>query len=59
MVRATSGAEALEVVRRLSLRDQPLALVVADQQVPGMTGTTLLGHVREQAPDAKLVLLTA
>ncbi|MDN5766288.1 MAG: FAD-dependent oxidoreductase [Humibacillus sp.] len=59
VVRATSGAEALEVVRRLSLRDQPLALVAADQRMPGMTGTALLGQVREQAPDAKLVLLTA
>lgn len=59
VVLAMSGAQALEVVRRLCLRDQPLALVTADQRMPGMTGTALLGQVREQAPDAKLVLVTA
>jgi thioredoxin reductase (NADPH) len=59
VVRATSGAEALEVVHRLVLRDQPLALVLADQRMPGMTGIELLGRVRDLAADAKVLLLTA
>jgi len=59
VVRATSGAEALEVVRRLVLRDQPLALVLADQRMPGMTGIEMLGLVRDLVADAKELLLTA
>ncbi|GAA2167262.1 response regulator [Humibacillus xanthopallidus] len=59
VVRASSGAEALEAMRRLLLRDEPIALVCADQRMPGMSGIELLAHVREQVPDAKLLLLTA
>jgi thioredoxin reductase (NADPH) len=59
VVRATSGPEALEVARRLVLRDTPLALVLADQRMPGMTGIELLGQVRGVVAEAKLLLLTA
>jgi thioredoxin reductase (NADPH) len=59
VVRASSGAEALDAVTRLLLRDEPIALVCADQRMPGMSGIELLAQVRQQAPDAKLVLLTA
>ena len=59
VVRASSGAEAIEVMRRLLLRDEPIALVCADQRMPGMSGIELLAQVREQVPDAKLLLLTA
>ena len=59
VVRASSGAEALDAVTRLLLRDEPIALVCADQRMPGMSGIELLGHVRQQVPDAKLLLLTA
>ena len=59
VVRASSGAEALDAVTRLLLRDEPIALVCADQRMPGMSGIELLAQVRQQVPDAKLVLLTA
>jgi thioredoxin reductase (NADPH) len=59
IVAATSGAEALEVLAELTLRDRSVALVASDQRMPGMTGIEVLGEVRRQAPDAKLLLLTA
>ncbi len=59
IVRASSGTEALEVIGRLLLRDSPVALVAADQRMPGMSGIELLAQVRERVPDAKVLLLTA
>ena len=56
---AGSGEEALELIRRLVPRGDPLALVVTDQRMPRMTGVELLAHVAAEAPDAKRVLLTA
>ena len=53
VVRATSGAGALEVLARLALADEPVAMVVADQRMPRMTGIELLEQSRTQAPDAK------
>jgi thioredoxin reductase (NADPH) len=59
VVRTTSGAQALDVLTRLALRDRPVAAIVTDQRMPDMTGTELLEEGRQHAPDAKLVLLTA
>ncbi|GAA1251895.1 FAD-dependent oxidoreductase [Oryzihumus leptocrescens] len=59
VVRATSGAEALSVLAELALRDQPVALIAADQRMPRMTGTEMLEQARSHAPGAKLLLLTA
>ncbi len=56
---ATSGAEALALLTRLALRADPVALIVADQRMPQMTGIELLRESRTHAPDAKLLLLTA
>jgi thioredoxin reductase (NADPH) len=59
VVRATSGREALAVLARLALRDQPVALIITDQRMPQMTGIEMLGQARTHAPGAKYLLLTA
>jgi thioredoxin reductase (NADPH) len=59
IVRAISGPEALDVLARLVLRDDPVALIAADQRMPEMTGIELLEQARVQAPEAKFLLLTA
>jgi thioredoxin reductase (NADPH) len=56
---AASGAEALEIVRTLKLRNQPLALFLADQRMPAMTGIEFLAEAGPLFPAAKRVLLTA
>ncbi len=56
---ADSGTAALNVMRRLALRETPLALIVSDQRMPTMTGIELLAASLELAPDARRVLLTA
>lgn len=59
VLRATSGAEALEILADQVLKDRPIAAVVSDQRMPGMTGIEVLQEVRQQSPDSKLLLLTA
>ncbi len=59
VVRTSSGAEALDVLTKLALRDDPVALIVADQRMPQMTGTEMLERALVHAPGAKLLLLTA
>jgi thioredoxin reductase (NADPH) len=59
VISATSGKEALDVLVRIALRTEPVALIAADQRMPNMTGIELLEQSREAAPDAKLLLLTA
>jgi thioredoxin reductase (NADPH) len=59
IVRAHSGAEALDTLAELRRRGDPVALLVADQRMPGMSGTDYLTRAREIVPDAKRVLLTA
>src|SRR5262245_39738781 len=51
---ARSGAEALRV-----LGESPVALIVADQRMPGMTGTAFLERAARESPQSRRVLLTA
>jgi thioredoxin reductase (NADPH) len=59
IVRANSGEEGLEVLRELLRRGDPVAMLLADQRMPGLSGTDYLVRARELAPSAKRVLLTA
>src|SRR6201999_2697117 len=58
-LRASSGAEALELLTEMRRRGENLAMIVADQRMPGMEGTELLVKARQIYPEAKRVLLTA
>ena len=46
IVTATSGEEGLEI-----LRDRPIALVLSDHRMPGMTGTEFLAKVADLDPN--------
>src|SRR6201995_5424899 len=59
ILRASSGTEALELLGEMRRRGENLAMIVADQRMPGMEGTELLVKGRQIYPDAKRVLLTA
>ncbi|HEY5683894.1 MAG TPA: response regulator, partial [Acidimicrobiia bacterium] len=59
ILRAASGAEGLDVLRDLQARGDTVAVLVADQRMPEMTGTEFLTRAKETFPDAKTVLLTA
>lgn len=51
---AQSGTEALELIAR-----EPIAVVVADQRMPHMSGIELCHFVSERAPAVRRILLTA
>jgi len=59
VMRAGSGAEGLELLRQVRARGEQVALLVADQRMPGLSGTDYLVRARELVPEAKRVLLTA
>ena len=59
VLRAGSGEEALATLREAKLRGTPIALLLVDQRMPGMSGVELLEAALEIAPDAKRALLTA
>ncbi|MBG8554357.1 FAD-dependent oxidoreductase [Hymenobacter guriensis] len=59
VLRASSGAEALATLRELQVRNESLALLLADQRMPEMEGVELLEQARTLFPDARRVLLTA
>ena len=59
VMKAPSGAAALEAARELAARNTPIALFLVDQRMPGMTGTELLREVSKLHPESRRVLLTA
>ena len=54
-----SAPPALARLGGYALKDRPVAMIVSDQRMPSMTGIELLEQRARDAPEAKLVLLTA
>jgi thioredoxin reductase (NADPH) len=59
VLRAGSGAAALDALEKLKLRNQPVALFLVDQRMPVMSGVELLERATPLFPEAKRALLTA
>lgn len=59
VMRATSGDAALSTLRELKARNNPVALLLADQRMPQMNGVGFLSEAMEIHPQAKRALLTA
>jgi thioredoxin reductase (NADPH) len=59
VMRADSGASALQALHGLKQRNSPVSLLLSDQRMPQMTGVEFISQAMEVYPDAKRVLLTA
>ena len=59
VVKAASGAQAMDTITELKQRGSQLALFLVDERMPHMTGTQFLSEAIKVYPDARKVLLTA
>lgn len=59
VLRADAGATALDTLRQVDARGEPVALFLVDQRMPQMSGVEFLEQARSLFPDARRVLLTA
>src|ERR1700720_3960364 len=59
IVRAESGADALEALRQMKLRGDLVAVILADYRMPGLSGIEFLEQAMDIYPGARRVLLTA
>jgi thioredoxin reductase (NADPH) len=59
IIRAESGQQALDVLREMKLRGEPVSIIVADYRMPNMNGIQFLEHAMDICPTARRVLLTA
>ncbi|HSF99977.1 MAG TPA: response regulator, partial [Vicinamibacterales bacterium] len=59
VLKADSGSSALELLRGLKERNEPVALILSDQRMPGMDGVTLLQESITLHPASRRALLTA
>ena len=59
VLRADSGATAIRSLETLKRRHEAVALLLADQRMPEMSGVDFIGRAITLYPEAKRVLLTA
>ena len=59
VMRAASGQAGLDTLTQLKTRQEPVALLMSDQRMPGMTGVEFLERAQEIYPESRRVLLTA
>ena len=59
IVGANGGQEAVDTIDQLATRGDPLALIVADQRMPEITGVQVIRHALELFPAVRKTLLTA
>jgi len=59
IMKVGSGTDALETVRELKRRNEPIALFLVDQRMPGLSGIEFLEEALKLYPEARKVLLTA
>src|SRR5271167_3136334 len=59
VLRADSGATALQTLQTLKKRNEAVGLLLADQRMPEMSGVEFLNKAIALYPEARRVLLTA
>ena len=59
VIRADSGADALEALREIKLRGDAVAAILADYRMPQMDGIAFLEQAMDLFPHARRALLTA
>ncbi|MBV8902432.1 MAG: FAD-dependent oxidoreductase [Acidobacteriia bacterium] len=59
ILRADSGAAAVDLAKRLYQRNDPVALILMDYRMPNMDGVAAIAELMTLYPEAKRVLLTA
>ena len=59
VMRAASGQAGIDTLNQLKTRQEPVALLLSDQRMPGMTGVEFLERAQKVYPDSLRVLLTA
>jgi len=59
IVKAGSGHEALKTLQQVKQRNVPVALLLVDQRMPGMSGTEFMQQAIKLHPEVRKVLLTA
>ena len=59
IMRADSGADALEAIREVVLRGEQVAAILADYRMPRMNGVDFLEQAMDLVPHARRALLTA
>src|SRR5580658_7070154 len=59
VMRAAGGQAALDTLTQLKSRQEPVALILSDQRMPGITGVEFLQAAQAIYPHCRRVLLTA